>query len=301
VEEIQLKEKINDMVNEIIENVKSKSESHIESITLTGSYAIGKMALERPNVNILVFLKRHPPARIYLETGRILFSVGKKYQKFFRFRIDMFPFRFAYPVGDKELEVSVNLNLYDMAEKDLEMWMTPTKKVWAPFGAPQAVMQSFRSMRKVVFGSDVLGRMEFHVTYEDILLGVLKEFPLYKLQLTRAPMTYDIDKDYELLATEAVQVGKTCLGTTAAVLLDEESIRQGKHLELLADKRKLLRFMKQAGSPDLGRWTEIVIRARDNFLSVKKDKDKVFEVYDAAYNILNVTFQMATSKLFGTK
>lgn len=301
MEEIQLKEKINDMVNEIIEDVKSKSGSHIESITLTGSYAIGKMALERPNVNILVFLKRHPPARIYLETGRILFSVGKKYQKFFRFRIDMFPFRFAYPVGDKELEVSVNLNLYDMAEKDLEMWMTPTKKVWVPFGAPQAVMQSFRSMRKVVFGSDVLGRMEFHVTYEDILLGVLKEFPLYKLQLTRAPMTYDIDKDYELLATEAVQVGKTCLGTTAAVLLDEESIRQGKHLELLADKRKLLRFMKQAGSPDLGRWTEIVIRARDNFLSVKKDKDKVFEVYDAAYNILNVTFQMATSKLFGTK
>lgn len=299
--EAQLKQKIDEMVNEIVDNVKSKLGIYIESITLSGSYAIGRMSLERPNVNILVFVKPNPRADLYLETGRILYSIGEKYLEFFRFRVDPFPFRFARPIGEKDVEVSVNLNLYEMADKDLVMWITPDKKIRAPFGAPEPVIQSFKAMRKVVFGTDVLGGMEFHVAHEDILLNVLREFPTYRLQLTRAPMTYDIDEDYELLATEALQIGKSCLGSAAGVLLDEESIKQGKHLELLVNKKKLLEFLKRSGSPDLAKWAEAIISARDNFLEVKKDKRKVLELYNAAYNVLNMIFGIAIGKLFGKK
>jgi hypothetical protein len=299
--EAQLKQKIDEMVNEIVDNVASKLGTYIESITLSGSYATGKMSLERPNINILVFVKPEPPATLYLETGRILYSAGKKYSEFFRFRIDPFPFRFIYPIGNSDLEVSVNLNFYEIADKDLIMWMTPDKKIRAPFGAPEPVIQSFKAMRKVVFGTDVLGNMEFHVTHQDILLNVLREFPTYRLQLTRAPMTYNIDKDYELLATEAIQIGKSCLNSAAAVLLDQESIEQGKHLELFDDKKKLLEFLQQNGSPNLAKWAEIILNARDNFLEVKNDKKKVLELYDAAYNVLNIIFGMALGRLFGGK
>lgn len=297
--EAQLRQKIDEMLKEIVDNVKSKLGMYIESITLSGSYAIGRMSLERPNINILVFVKPDPPADLYLETGRILYSIGEKYLEFFRIRVDPFPFRFARPIGEKDVEVSVNLNLYEMADKDLVMWMTPDKKVRAPFGAPEPVMQSFKAMREVVFGTDVLGGMEFQVTHEDILLNVMREFPTYRLQLTRAPMTYDIDEDYDLLATEALQIGKSCLGSAAGVLLDRESIEQEKHLELLADKEKLLEFLKRSGSPDLARWAQTIISARDNFLEVKNDRKKVLELYEAAYNVLNMIFGMALGKLFG--
>jgi len=294
----QLKQKIDEIVNEIVDNVKSKLGTYIESITLSGSYAIGRMSLERPNINILAFVKPNPPADLYLETGRILYRIGKKYSQYFKVRVDPFPFRFARPMGEKDVEVSVNLNLYEMTDKDLVMWMTPDKKIRTPFGAPEPVIQSFKAMRKVVSGSDVLGGMEFHVTHEDILLNVMREFPTYRLQLTRAPMTYDIDEDYELLATEALQIGKSCLGSAAGVLLDEESIEQGKHLELLANKEKLLEFLERSGSPDLAKWAETILISRDNFLKVKKDKKKIFDLYRAAYNILNMIFGISMNKLF---
>ena len=292
-----IKQKIDEMVEEMIEELKSKLSTNIDSITLTGSYAIGKMSLERPNINILVFVKPRSPASLYLTTGNILYGVGKKYLKYFRFRVDPFPFRFAYPIGDKELEVSVNLNLFEMTNKDLVAWLSTDKKINIPFGAPETVMQGFKSMRKVVFGKDVLGEMEFQVTQEDILLNVIREFPTYKLQLTRAPMTYDIDENYEYLATEALEIGKACIGSLAGVMLDEDAIKKGKHLELIADKRKLLDFLKQSGEQDLVRWAQTIVNARENFLTVKKDKAKVFELYEAAYNVLDKVFELALVKI----
>lgn len=302
MDKTQVKKKIDEMVKDIVEGLKRKLGIHIESITLCGSYATGKISFERPNVNILVFVKPDPTAEFYLRIGRILYCIGKKYAKFFRFRVDPFPFRFAKPVGDKELEVSVNLNLYEMTDKDLEMWITPEKKIKTPFGAPGPVIQNLKATRKVVFGTDVLGKIELLLAHEDILLNVLKEFPgVYRLQLTRAPMTYDIDKDYELLATEALEIGKSCLASAVGVLLDEESIRQGKQLEILVDKKKMLEFFKKSGSQDLAKWAEIILTARDNFLKIKKDKKKVFELYNAAYNVLNLVLGVTTTQLLGKK
>jgi hypothetical protein len=296
----QLKQKIDEMVKEIVDDIKPKLGLYIESITLAGSYVTGKLSLERPNVNILVFVKPNPSADLYLETGRILYRIGKKYSQYFRVRIDPFPFRFAQPIGRKPIEVLVNLNFYEMADKDLVTWITPDKKVRRPFGAPEPVIQSFKYTRKVVFGTDVLGGMEFNVTHEDILLNVMMEFPgVYRLQLTRAPLTYNVDKDYEWLASEALEIGKSCLASAIGVLLDEESIRQGKHLKLLADKKKMLVFLKQHGSPNLAKWAETILTSRDNFLKVKKDKKKVFDLYRAAYNVLNMIFGIAIRKLFG--
>lgn len=298
----KIKQKIDEMVNEILESLKEKLGTYIESITLGGSYATGKISLERPNVNILVFVKPNPPAKLYLEVGRILYRVGKKYAKFFRFRVDPFPFRFAQPIGKKKIEVSVNLNLLEMTGKDLVVWITPEQKVRRPFGISEPVVQSFKATRKVVFGKDVLGSMELPISHKDILLNVIMEFPsAYRLQLTRAPMTYDIDRDYDLLATEALEVGKSCLASAVGVLLDEESIRQGKQSEILKDKKKMLEFFKQKGSQDLANWAEIILKARDNFLEVKKDKKKVFELYNAAFNVLNLVLGMATTQLFGKK
>ena len=301
MEKSQLKEKIDQMVNEIVESLKTKLGDNLEGITLAGSYAVGKMPLERPNVNILGFLKPRSPAEVYLEAGKILYKVGKKYQDFFQFRVDPFPFRFAQPIGKKEPEVSVNLNLYDMADKNLEMWITPNKKIRAPFGAPEPVIQSFKFTRKVVYGKDILGKMKFHVTRQDILLNVIKEFPaFYKLQLTRAPMTYDIEENLDWLAIEALEIGKSCLASAVSVLLDDQTVKQGKHLELLADKEKMLKFFEKSNQPNFVKWAKIILEAREDFSEVKSNKRKVYELYEASYDLLNTVLGMSASEIFGS-
>lgn len=297
--ENKLREKIDRLVNELIEGLKKELSSYLESITLMGSYALGQMSLQRPNVNILLFAKPSHPPKVYLKTGQTLYRVGRKYLSYFSFRVDIWPFRFAQPIGDKDLEVSVNVNIHDMALKNLEMQITPNKKIWTPFGAPEVMLQSFKPARKVVFGKDVLGEMAFKPSYEEILLGLVKELPLHKLMLTRAPFTYDIDEKNYLLATEALEAGKVCLMSLAIVLLGEEKVNQGKHLGLLADKDKLLDFLKKDSGPEVRNWAETILSARKNFLKVKKNKKKTLNLYKAAYEVINLSENFVQERLFG--
>lgn len=294
-----LKQKIDELVENMTSSIASKLGDQIDSITLTGSYAINKLSLEKPNINILVFAKANPSADLYLEIGRILYGVGKKYLDFFKFRVEPFPFRFAQPIGNQEIEVSVNLNIFEVTSKALVTFLSPKDQMWTPFGATELLLQVFKVMRKVVYGSDVLGSMEFHVTHKNILMDTIREFPTFRLQLTRAPMTYDIDQDYELLALEALEIGKACLGRTAEILLSDEDLEKGKHVFLISNKTELLKFLKQNSSPDIASWAETIIESRDNFNEVKKNKTKVMELYHAAYNILNSTFEIALHKFNG--
>jgi hypothetical protein len=299
MEKALLKKKVDQMVKELIEVLKLELGANLEGLNLVGSYATGQVSLERPNVNIIGFLKQHPPAEVYLRAGRLLYEVGSRYQQFFRFRVDLFPFRFAQPIGGKDPEVSVNLNLYDLADKNLEIWITPDKKVRAPFGAPEPVIQSFKFTRKVVFGKDILGGMEFSITREDTLLNILKEFPtFYKPQLIKAPLTYDIDQNYDLLATEALEIGKSCLASAVPLLLDGESVKQGKHLELLMDKGKMLAFFEKSDSAHFSEWAKIILGARENFSEVKRDKTKVLKLYQTSFNLLNTVLGMARDEIF---
>lgn len=288
---------LKDILKEIAEGLKTEIGDNIESITLVGSYAIGKISYQRPNINILVFLKPGHPAKTHLSIGKVLRSVGRKFSKNFRFRIDPFPFRFIFPIGKGELEVTVNVNPFYMEEQNLETFVSPNKSIKTPFGVAEIIMQGMKDTRKVLYGSDVLGSMDFSVSHDAVIYSVPREVFLYDLMLTRAPMTYDVDKDYDLLATEALEVGKTTLVLLAEVLLDDESLKKGRHLELNADKNKLLEFLKKTKIKGLADWAETVISARDNFLEVKKDKTKTLALYEAAFNIMRTVKSLAIEEI----
>lgn len=293
----QLDKLLKNIVKEIVEGLKSEAGDYIESITLVGSYTIGKISYQRPNINILVFLKPGHPAKTHLSIGKVLRRVARKFSKNFRFRIDPFPFRFVFPIGKGEPEVTVNVNPFYMEEQNLETFVGPNKLIKTPFGVAEIIMQGMKDTRKVLYGSDVLGDMDFSVSHESVVYSVPREVFLYDLVLTRAPMTYDIDKDYELLATEALEVGKTTLVLLAEVLLDDKSLKKGRHLELNADKDKLLEFLKKTKIKGLADWAETIISARDNFLEVKKDKAKVLALYEAAFNIMRTVKRLAIEEI----
>lgn len=293
----QLDKLLKEIVKEIVEDLKVEIGNYTESITLVGSYAIGKISHQRPNINILVFLKPNHPAKTHLAIGRILRRVGKKFSRNFSFRIDPFPFRFVFPVGKGDPEVTVNLNPFYMEEQNLVTFVGPNKTIRTPFGVAEIIMQGMKDTRKVLYGSDVLGSMDFSVSHESVIYSVPREVFLYDLMLTRAPMTYDIDKDYALLATEALEVGKTTLVLLAEVLLDDESLKKGRHLELNADKQKLLEFLKKTKIKGLADWAETIISARDNFLEVKKDKAKALALYEAAFNIIRTVKHLAIEEI----
>jgi hypothetical protein len=125
----QLDKFLKGIVGEIVEDLKTEISDYIESITLVGSYAIGKISYQRPNINILVFLKPNHPAETHLTIGRVMRQVAKRFSKNFRFRIDPFPFRFVFPIGEGKPEVIVNLNPFYMEEQNLVTFVSLNKTI----------------------------------------------------------------------------------------------------------------------------------------------------------------------------
>lgn len=66
----QLDKLLKEIVKEIVDGLKKEIGTYAESITLIDSYAIGKISYQRPNINILVFLKPNHPAKVHLSIGR---------------------------------------------------------------------------------------------------------------------------------------------------------------------------------------------------------------------------------------
>lgn len=292
----KIKQKIDQFVKELLEKIQKELGDWLVGITLTGSYAVGRISLENPNVNILLFVKPKHPADFYLKLGDLLYQLGYSYLDYFNFQPALFPFRFAQPLGEKDVTLTVHIDPFNLTERDLEMWLGPKVKIKTPFGFPEVVLSGFQSMRKVIWGKDILGEMKFDLKNEDMIFGVIKDFPLYRLQLTRAPLTYDFNKHPEFLAQEAVEVGKECLYHGVQIFMTDEEIKQRKYIDLFKDKQKLLRFIKRR-YPDIGKEAKIIINTRKKFLTVKKDKKKVLVVYRTAFNLLNIVFFEAFKKL----
>lgn len=284
-----IKQKIDQFIQELLEQIQKELGDWLVGITLTGSYAVGAISLESPNVNILLFAKPEHPADFYLELGKLLYRQGYSYLNYFNFQPVLFPFRFARPVGDKETTLGVHIDPFNLAEQDLEIWFGPKKKMKTPFGLPEVVLSGFQSMKKQVWGKDVLSEMKFDLKSEDMVLGIIKDFPLYRLQLTRAPMTYDFNKHPEFLAQEAVEIGKECVYHGIQLFMTDEEIKQRKYVELFKDKGKLLEFVGEK-YPAIENEARLVLNARKRFLTVKKDKRKAMAVYCTAFRLLNVVF-----------
>ncbi len=278
-----IKQEIDLLINDLIENLKQELSQCLENITLTGTYTIEDISFNRPNINIIIFLKKSTNAKDYLKLGEVFYKTAKQHLNLFRIRIDMLPFRFASPIGDKELEVIITPLILNMAQKNQK----------PAFGIPLNVLEGMNSMGKVVFGTNVLSSINFDYSREDFIrwaffdLGVL-----YKNQLIRVPLTYDINENLDLLVTEALEIGKVALYWGTEIFLNDKH----KSFDLIKNKDKMIDFYQNI-SQKLGNASKIILEARNHFQEYKVNKDKAFRLYEAAYTAITEVFFKVLSEM----
>jgi len=154
MQEEQVKNKIDELVNELVDGLKRGLPFSVESITLFGSYTIGKMSLDRPNVNMLIFTKANVSANDYLKMGEIFYRTSKKYKDCFDVKIDSLPFRFGFPTNGGKMKLILSPNVVSALGKNQN----------PPFGIPRNVLRGMTATRKVVFGSDPLKGIDLKYT-----------------------------------------------------------------------------------------------------------------------------------------
>lgn len=270
-----LKQKIDEMVDYLVEGLKKSLGDRLESITLTGSYVVGKISIDRPDVNIILFFKNWMTPDDLILLGDVLYDTVKKFQKYFSVRPEFRPYRFPHPVVRKKQEVFVNPLLLNMAEKDLEF----------PFNIPHWVFAGMKEMRKVVFGSDVLATLDVELTPQRVIAGGFRELPFIKIHLDRIPVAYDINKDCDLFFNESLAQGKLTAYDGIEIAMSADELKKKKWAEVVGDKQKMLAFFQERYDKETALYVKTLLEARENYNKWKNDKDKAVEVFKAAFGV----------------
>lgn len=276
----EIKEKIEELVSELVGTLKRELHYCIEGITLFGSYTIGKISLDRPNVDMLIFTKADISADDYLKIGEIFYRISKKYKEYFSVKIDSLPFRTGFPSGKKKLQLTLTPNILSMFQKNDK----------PPFGVPLNVLEGIVSTKKVVFGSDPLKEIDIKYTKQDVVQWAFFDVGiLFRNQLIRAPLSYDVNEHLGLLADEALEIGKIALMWGTEIFLSEKDRQRGKHIDLIKNKEKMVSFYQEIDK-ELGRAAIIILEARTQFQKYKENKEKAFKLYNAAYTAITKVF-----------
>ncbi|MCK4354865.1 hypothetical protein KAW43_00740 [Candidatus Parcubacteria bacterium] len=275
MEQIELKIKIDEAVNDLIFQLKEQIGNKIECLALTGSYAINKISLDKPDVNIFLCLNEKASAETYIEIGEILTNLVNKFSDYFSIKPEFRPFKFPSPFIEKEPEVLMNLNICSILDKQGEF----------PFGVPKSVLTGFLNMQKVVFGKDVLGSLDISFNKKYIIKTAFRDLPIMGIQLKNAPSAYNLKKDLSLLMNESIVNGKTIAYLGVEIVLTDEELKNGKVLEFIRDKEKLVSFFQEKYGQKTADFVKEILEARKNFNSWKNDRKKVYEVFKAAYGL----------------
>jgi len=282
-----MKDIIDKIVSEIVDELKLEIGDKLESIMLFGSYTQGKISLERPNVNMLIITKENVSGDEYLKIGRIFYKVAENYKNYFSIKIDSLPFRFGFSENSNKTELVLSPNISSITEKN----QIPA------FGIPHNVLDGIKKSRKVAFGSDSLSEIDTKYTKEQLIQWALFDVGLlFRNQLIRAPLSYDIDKNLNQFVNESLQIGKMALFWGAEIFIDEAGFKSGKYMELINNKEKMIEFYQNIdrGLVDAAK---IILEARQHFQEYKTNREKAFELYNAAYVAVTKVFLKILSEM----
>lgn len=278
---LKLKKVIDNFIGELIQKLITNLKDYLESITIAGSYGIKRISLQRPNVNILIFLKPHSQAHVILRIGEIIYQTSQNYLQYFSLKVDSFPFRLGLREGEKDLQLILSPRILFMDEK----------KDYPPFNIACNVLKGMREMRKVVYGSDPLENVNLEYSREDFLNWAYSDIGnLAKNMLILTPISYNLEKNKDLIVIESIGYGKMALTWGTELFLNDKDIKTNKHIELIKNKENMVKFYKLINR-ELGKATEIILDARNKVYAYKNSKRKTEELFNASIYAINKIFK----------
>lgn len=267
--------------------MQSRLGDRIETLMYLGSYAQGRISLDRPDINYVLIWKNRGTSDDYLTLGEILSEAISEFLDRFVVRPEFRPYKFSYPVARKERDVFVNISCFDMADKDRKFFL------------PEYVLDGFKHSRKMLYGTDVFADMEFEVTKQSILESAMRKLASHKIQLDRVPLTYDIERDFDLIFNESLDHGKNVAYFGVEVAMTDDQIRSKEYLEVIGDKRKLMQFYERHYSEDAGSALRTVLESRDHYKMWKNERQRAVDVYRAAFLLHNEVKSAVIKQLAG--
>ncbi|MFC1721927.1 hypothetical protein ACFL0Z_03365 [Patescibacteria group bacterium] len=270
-----------------VEEFKREFSGQLAALYVVGSYAVGKINLERPDINFLVVLEGIDPED-HILLGRVFKDAIKRYQGSLGIRPYFPPFRFIYPENRENYDLFVSAVVLDSRREDLSLSLGITR--W--------VLDGYLATRKLQAGKDVFAEIKLPpLTRQDILERSLIDLEFYRLPLEKAPVQYQAD-ELDLLLGESVILGKAVVYLGIEVAMRQEELTNKEYMKFFAKPELFSRFYQQRYGAEVASHAKIILDARNHYTKYKEDKAKILAVYESAIKLIDaVEYKIMTTSL----
>ncbi|GAI58048.1 unnamed protein product, partial [marine sediment metagenome] len=146
-------------------------------------------------------------------------------------------------------------------------------------------LYGIKQSRKVIFGNDILGEIDFSFNKNYLLKIAPIDLKIFKFQLLRSPLSYDLDNDFDLFLNECLVLGKMISYLGVEIVLTDDEIKNGDHLNYIFNKRNMLRLYREKYNQEVSKNVEYILYVRENYRILKKLKSNAIKLFRASYNL----------------
>jgi hypothetical protein len=243
-----------------------------------GSYAFGKISLDKPDINYFLLLKEGVDPDVFLKHAEVLRAVIDEFKDQATVLVDFRPFRFIYPTqktGDYEVFLCPQIGRMEDRHPPV------------PFGWGW-VFQGVLQTKRLLYGRDALAQVhQPPVTFDYIKRFFPSTFNLLWLPLERAPLQYALPDESALLLHEAYKTAQdACCGFGVNLAMTDVELRNNSWLDYVSDKEKLIDFYKERYDRKSAKNVELILEVRANWLKHKDDPEMALKTFRAALELV---------------
>ncbi|KKU91952.1 MAG: hypothetical protein UY21_C0008G0011 [Microgenomates group bacterium GW2011_GWA1_48_10] len=257
------------------QKVKEKLSPRLKSFYLVGSYILGKISDQRPDINFLLVFDEFTGPQDYLSVGEVCQALEKEFAKQATIKIEFRPFRYIKPRFKNSLEVSVNPIIISTGEIQamggviMNKWMT----------------EGLKSSYKLLLGEDVLSKMTVPpITSGDLRQSGMMSLSFFSIPLSRAPAQYS-DSEANLLLNESLTNAKNIIQLGVEATMEAEELANKEFVKYIENKNLLPKFYGERYGEEAQKMVTRVLEVRDKFLELKDNPEVAKEIFCAALNL----------------
>lgn len=264
--------------------IKQKFSGQLAAFYVVGSFALGKMSLERPDINFVIILEGIDPED-HILLGRVFQEAVAKFAGTVGIRPYFSPVRFIYPEKKEAYDIFVSAVMLDSKKQDLSL----------PFGITRWVLEGYIQSRRLLEGEDILGQAQLPpIDRANLLERSLIDLEFYRLPLEKAPVQYR-ENEMDLLLSEAVILGKSIIFIGVEAAMTEEELQRHAYLDFIKDVTLFDKFFRERYGSEVAGHVKIILDARANFLKYKTSNEKILAVYESAMCLVECVEQKIRS------
>lgn len=268
----------------LTQKIKQKFSGQLEAFYVVGSFVLGKMSLDRPDLNFVIVLDGIDPED-HIILGRAFQDAVAKFSGTVGIRPYFSPVRFIYPPKKENHEIFVSAVMLDSKKQDLSL----------PFGITRWVLEGYIQSRRLLDGQDVLGRAQLPpVNRINLLERSLIDLEFYRLPLEKAPVQYRTD-ELDLLLGESMILGKSIVFMGVEVAMTEAELQQRAYLKFFQDVTLFDKFYRERYGSEAAGHVRVVMAARADFPRYRKNDEKIMAVYESVMRLINIVEQKIRS------